>query len=276
MLMGFVFCAPLKTKKAEEVIQTYLDAVYYRFGGSRKILSDNGTKFKNKVFDEVAKKLGCEVKTYSPPYRPQSNGRIECFHKFLKAYIGKHINTNLEWDEVIPMVTVAYNFFPHTPSKERPFFFMFGQDPLKGLQKLLGETTRYLGGSGGKLDLTALQNTYQLAAQNIQMAKGSSEVDKPLVPLVFQPGDLVTLWDHMAKAFEPKYKGEYRIIKMLGRTQVLLRNFKGEEAKHHMAHLKKTNPVKETVEKIPDFKKFGRASTFWLNPDLVPDLKWEY
>ena len=144
------------------------------------------------------------------------------------------------------------------------------------MQKLLGETTRYLGEGGGKLDLTALQNTYQLAAQNIQMAKGSSEVDEPSVPSVFQPGNLVTLWDHMAKAFDPKYKGKYRIIKMLGRTQVLLRNSKGEEAKHHMAHLKKTNPVKETVEKIPEFKKFDRAAKLQLNPDLVPDLKWEY
>ena len=82
--------------------------------------------------------------------------------------MGKHINTHLEWDEVIPMVMAACNFFPHAPSKERPFFLMFGRDPLRGLQKLLGETTRYLGECGGKLDLTALQNTYQLAAQNVK------------------------------------------------------------------------------------------------------------
>ena len=63
---------------------------------------------------------------------------------------------------------------------------------------------------------------------------------------------------------------------MLEKTQVLLRNSKGEEAKYHLTHLKKTNPVKETVEKIPDFKKFGRAAKLQLNPDLVPDLKWEY
>ena len=99
------------------------------------------------------------------------------------------------------MVMAAYNFFPHTPSKERPFFLMFGRDLLTRLQKLLGETTRYLGEGGGKLDLTALQNTYQLAAQNIQMARRSSKEDEALVPLVFQPGDLVTVRDHTAKAF---------------------------------------------------------------------------
>ena len=125
---------------------------------------------------------------------------------------------HLEWDKVIPMAMAAYNFFPRTLSKERPFFLMFGRDPLTGLQKLLGQTTRYLGEGGGQLDLTALQNTYQLAAQNIQMARGNSEEDESLVLSVFQPGDLVTVRDHTAKAFEPMYKGEYRIVKMLGKT----------------------------------------------------------
>ena len=141
MLTDFVFCAPLKSKKAKEIVQVYLNEVYYRFGGSRKILSDNSTEFKNKMFQEVSKKLGCKVRTYSPPYRPQSNGKIDCFHKFLKTCMGKHISKNLEWDDVIPMATAAYNFFPHTPSRERPFFLMFGRDPLTGLQQLLGETT---------------------------------------------------------------------------------------------------------------------------------------
>ena len=66
MLMGFVFCAPLHTKRAKEIVQKYLDTVYYRFGGSRKILSDNGTEFKNKVFENIAKKLGCEVRAQTP------------------------------------------------------------------------------------------------------------------------------------------------------------------------------------------------------------------
>ena len=259
----------MQTKKAEEIVQKYLDTIYYRFGGSRKILSDNGTEFKNKVFEEIAKNLGCEVRAYSPPYQPQSNGRIECFHKFLKACMGKHINPRLEWDKVIPMVTEAYNFFPHTTSKERPFFMMFGRDPLTGLEKLLGDTVRYLGENGGRLDLTVLQNIYQLAAQNVQKAREKAEGKEPSVPLIFQSGNLVTLRDHMAKAFNPKYKGEYRIVKMLGKTQVLLRDATGEEMKHHVMQIKKTNPVEETVDKISDFKKFGRAVKLRLNPDIV-------
>ena len=55
MLTGFIFWSPLENKRAEEVIQAYLNEFYYRFEGSRKILSDNGTEFKNKVFKEVSK-----------------------------------------------------------------------------------------------------------------------------------------------------------------------------------------------------------------------------
>ena len=74
MLTGYVFCVPLKTKTAEEVIQAYIDNVYSKFGGSLKMLSDNGTEFKNKLFEQISKDLGLEYKLYTPPYHPASNG----------------------------------------------------------------------------------------------------------------------------------------------------------------------------------------------------------
>ena len=56
------FCIPLKTKTADEVIQAYIDNVYSKFGGTLKILSDNGTEFKNKMFEQISKELGLEYK----------------------------------------------------------------------------------------------------------------------------------------------------------------------------------------------------------------------
>ena len=58
MHTGFVFCIPLKTKSAEDVVQTYIDRVYSQFGGSEKFLTDNGTEFKNKLINEVCEELG--------------------------------------------------------------------------------------------------------------------------------------------------------------------------------------------------------------------------
>ena len=79
MLTGFTFCIPIKSKKAEDVVKAYLDNICCVFGPSKRILTDNGTEFKNKMWTEVFKRLRTEHRT-SPIYSPQCNGRIEGFH----------------------------------------------------------------------------------------------------------------------------------------------------------------------------------------------------
>ena len=113
MLTGWVWCIPIPKKTANAILKAYLKNVHHVFGPSRKILSNNGTEFKNDLFDRVAKELGIEHKVYSPPYHPQSNSRIEGFHLFLKACMAKHNSPGLEWDEVCPIATAAYKFLPN-------------------------------------------------------------------------------------------------------------------------------------------------------------------
>ena len=100
--------------------------IYSVLGGSTKILTDNGTEFKNEVFKEMLKSLGTEKLIHLPHYRPQSNGRIEGFHHYLKASIAKHMCAGLELDEVTAMATAAYNHFLNMSAKESAFFLMYG------------------------------------------------------------------------------------------------------------------------------------------------------
>ena len=169
MLTGYVFCIPLKTKMAEEVLQAYIDNVYSKFGGSLKILSDNGTEFKNKIFEHVAKELGVVYKLYTPPYHPASNGRIEGFHAFLKACISKHISPQLEWDDLVPLACAAYNFMPNEHSKESPFFLMFGRDPVLPLNTLLEPKIRYMGNDINMISLETMKNLYEIVATNLKL-----------------------------------------------------------------------------------------------------------
>ena len=157
MLTGYVFCVPLKTKSAEEVIQAYINNIYSKFGGSIKILSDNGTEFKNKIFEQVVRELGVVHKLSTPPYHPAFNGRIEGFHAFHKACIAKHIAPQLEWDKLVPLACAAYNFIPNEHSKESPFFLMYGRDPVLPLNTLLGPKIRYLGNDIDVLSLEAMK-----------------------------------------------------------------------------------------------------------------------
>ena len=79
MLTGFTWCAPLKTKTAEDVVKAYMDHIYSNFGGSIKILMDNGTEFKNKLFKEVVEKLGTNFLFIHPLTDHKVMGKLKDF-----------------------------------------------------------------------------------------------------------------------------------------------------------------------------------------------------
>ena len=51
-----------------------------------RILTDNGTEFKNEQMDELCKQLNIK-RVYSPVYTPEANGRLEVWHRFFKACV---------------------------------------------------------------------------------------------------------------------------------------------------------------------------------------------
>ena len=129
MLTGFTIAVPIPDKNVTTVCNAYRDNVYCVFGGSSRILTDNGTEFKNKEMKAICDELGVK-QVFSPAYTPQSNGRLEGWHRFFKACIAKHIRGgDVEWDELVPLAVSAYNFFPCQSTKESPFLLMFGRDP---------------------------------------------------------------------------------------------------------------------------------------------------
>ena len=238
MFTGCTFCIPIPKKMAETVLKAYMDNVYCQFGGSLKILSDNGTEFKNKLMEEVCKELGVEYKIYSPPYRPQSNGRVESFHYFLKACIAKLIAPQLEWDDIMPLACAAYNFLPNEHLRESPFFLMFGRDLLLPLTKLLKPKIRYLGNDENILYLGALKNMYQLVVTNLKYAREKRQAKIHVEPKL-KEGDLVLIKDHTAKAFQPRFKGNFRVVSQKG-NQVEVRPAEGRETtKFHVTDIKK-------------------------------------
>ena len=92
------------------------------------ILSDNGTEFKNQIFDKVMEDLGIE-RIFSAPYHPQSNGKLETFHKFLKPTLKKMCADDQDnWDDYVEQVLGTYRGVPNLPTGESPFFLVYGRD----------------------------------------------------------------------------------------------------------------------------------------------------
>ena len=111
MLTGFTIAVPIKDKTASTVCDAYRAHVYCIFGSSARILTDNGTEFKNEQMDELCRQLNVK-RVYSPVYKPEANGRV-------KACVAKHIRGNAaKWDDVVPLAGAAYNFFACQASGE--------------------------------------------------------------------------------------------------------------------------------------------------------------
>ena len=154
-------------------------------------------------------KSGLEYGLYTPPYHPASNGRIEGIHAFLKACITKHVAPQVEWDTLIPLACATYNFIPNEHSKESPFFFMFGRDPVLPLNTLLGPKMRYLGNDLNILSLEAMKNMFEIAATNLKMAREKGDAENNPLPTKLQPGDTMLVQNHTKGPFDPKYVGDY-------------------------------------------------------------------
>ena len=277
MLTGFTWCIPIKLKKATDVARAYMQHVYSILGGSTKILTDNGTEFKNEVFRDVLQRLGTEKLIHSPPYRPQSNGRIEGFHRYLKACIAKHIRNGLEWDQVTAMATTAYNYFPNMSAKELAFFLMYGRDPVNKLSSILNAPRRYLCDDAGLPDLEALKNMYQMVAQQLYNSRQRYIKDNKYnkVPdhgiLV---GDLVLVKDHTAKSFEPKYKDDYRVVQIYRTNALQVSDKRGILHNVHITDIKHINMTEKVTNQLEQIYNKGRKAKNLIPPGLIPDLGW--
>ena len=277
MLTGFTWCIPIKLKKASDVARAYMQHVYSVLGGSMKILTDNGTEFKNEVFKEMLQSLGTEKLINSPPYRPQSNGRIEGFHRYLKACIAKHMCAGLEWDEVTAMATAAYNHFPNMSAKESAFFLMYGRDPVNKLSAILNATRRYLGDVTGFPDLEALKNMYQMVAQQLMNSREryvkSNKYNK-IPDHGILVGDLVLVKDHTAKSFAPKYKEYFWVVQIYGTNALQVSDKRGRLHNVHITDISKINMTEKVTTQLKEVYDKGRSAKNPIPQGHMPDLGW--
>ena len=271
MLTGFTFCISIKTKKAEDVVNAYLNHICCTFGPSSKILTDNGTEFKNKLWTEVYEKLQTEHKV-TPIYSPQCNGRIEGFHRFLKSCITKQLENRVEWDDLVWKATAAYNFFPTESSGMAPFFLMFGREANVKHNLLALEKPKYMGTDESMINLELMNKLYLVVAHNLHEARRardkncsrniSRECD------ILRLGDNVLVRDHTSKVFQPEYK-DFCITGFLGKNQIEVKDNHGHTTKVHRRDIKKI-PMTDKICQMYEEEQVNKTRN---GRKLVPDNK---
>ena len=228
------------------MIKAYINHICCPFGPSRKILTDNGTEFKNKLWTEVFDKLRTEQK-FTPIYSPQCNGRIEGFHKFLKATIAKQLETHMEWDDLVWKATAAYNFFPKESSGVAPLFLMFRHEAAVKHTLLESERPKYLGTDEGMINLELMTKLYMVIAHSLNEARKARDgnknkrTTKELEKLKI--GDNILIRDDTSRTFQPKYK-DFCIVGLSGKNQIEIKDNHGHTTKVHCRDVKDTHDGK--------------------------------
>ena len=101
------------------------------------ILSDNGMEFKTSLMEQVLQQLGIN-RIFSAPYHPQSNDKLEVFHKYLKPTLKRLCEKDpTNWDKYLNQVLTSYRITQNLATAESPFFLVYGRDPNLPLHQLL-------------------------------------------------------------------------------------------------------------------------------------------
>ena len=222
-------------------------------------------------------KLKIEQK-FTPIYSPQCNGRIEGFHKFLKATIAKQLETRVEWDDLVWKAAAAYNFFPTESSGVAPFFLMFGREAAVKHTLLQSENPKYLGTDDGMINIGLMTKLYHVVAHNLNEARktrdGNKKSTKPKEPVILCVGDNILVRDHTSKAFQPKYK-DFCIVGLLGKNQIEIKDNHGHITKVHRKDVKKI-PMTEKVCQLYEEEQLEktREGRKTVPANKMPELRW--
>ncbi|GET57624.1 putative integrase core domain protein [Rhizophagus irregularis DAOM 181602=DAOM 197198] len=225
----------VKEATAEQAALFIYEEIICRHGCPAKILSDQGTHFRNQIIEKLMEKF--QIKhLFSTPYHPQTNGLVERFNRTLSESLAKLSTDHIDnWDNYIAPILFAYRTTKHSTTKIAPFFLLYGRDA-----KL---PTDSLENNGNPTLINHIENLVDQLPQEIEIAKTNIEIsqqkqkerhDRKLRHQIkFSIGDKVLYYDAAKEKqwtgkLNPKWKGPYYIHQVGEKGAYKLRTIDGK------------------------------------------------
>ena len=144
-LTGWPEAFPIPNKSADTIVSTFINKYLPVHMCPWYMLSNNGMEFKNNLMNQVLQELGID-RIFSTPYHPQSNGKLEVFHKYLKPTLKKLCEKDpTNWDKYLNQVLASYRITPNLAMAESLFFLVSGRHPNPPLHQFLEPIQCFLG-----------------------------------------------------------------------------------------------------------------------------------
>lgn len=231
---------PLEDVTAELVSKAFYEHWICRFGTPVNIVTDQGPQFKSRVLKNLAIICGAQL-LHTTPYHPQTNGKIERFHRTLKTAIKAHNSIN--WTETLPTVLLGLRAAIRDDTNSSIAQMVYGTnirlpgeffdqptcevDPDTFAHKLQQQMTQ----------LTPFK-THPSHQKNIFVNKDLKSCSQVFVRV-----------DRVKKALEPGYEGPYLVLEKHEKYFTL--KIKNKEVKISIDRLKPAYVIKDNNSTLP-------------------------
>lgn len=221
-LSRYAEVVPMTGTAAHEVAVALVDRVITRHGTPQYLLTDQGANFTSEIIKSLCTLMGVK-KIQTSAYHPQSNGRVERFHRTINTMLSNYVRKDgTDWDKWLPLALMAYNATPHSATGYTPNYLVFGREIPKpspfrtepDFAKIDQED--YIGGLSERL-----QEAYREAREESQRcwSANAKQYNKRAREANFSMGQWVYLHcpavpAGQAKKFYRPWKGPFRIMKV--------------------------------------------------------------
>jgi ribosomal protein S16 len=115
------------TNDARVVTKFLLKNILTRHGTPRAIISDGGSHFCNKIFENLMAKYGIKHKV-ATAYHPQTSGQVELSNREIKRIVEKGVNpSRKDWSTHLDEALWAYRTAYKTPLDMSPYRLVYGK-----------------------------------------------------------------------------------------------------------------------------------------------------
>ena len=126
----WLILVPIPDKKATTVADALFEHVIIAHSCFKRLLSDQGGEFINRVMKRLCERLNIE-RIHTAPYKPSTNAQVERVNSFVKKALAMLANEHPSlWSNYLSAVCFAYRTTNVSTTKVTPFEAMYGRDAV--------------------------------------------------------------------------------------------------------------------------------------------------
>jgi hypothetical protein len=226
---------PTTSITAERIAAIIVENWVSRFGAPARITTDQGRQFESELVKRLAARLGTH-KNRTTAFHPQTNGKVERWHRTLKAAIKAYATQN--WVEILPLIMLGLRTAISTDRNVSPAQMTYGSE-----LRLPGEFV------DPELENSSITNAPGFVERlGAALRKFAGQIRRHGQAPVYVPSELkhcshVFLRVETKGALTQPYVGPFQIVKRDEKTCTIIKN--GKEEKISVDRVKPAHMLQE-------------------------------